>query len=459
MNRFIQAAQSSIASTLLLLIPLNTSFAAGVFLPEGLTLHQFIQHETAYRVASAPTFTKLLNFYQLEARYRYDTNIHFTAIGRFSYDAIHDLQDLNRTNPFQNRFVQSTPRNITRVNPLDAQFKEVYGDFFFDRVDLRIGKQIARWGVIEGFRITDELNPLNFNEFILRDLEDRYIPLWMLKIDTYLETVNLQFIWIPELRFHQAAPAGSEFEQFQEPPGLEKPSNTFLNTEIGLRISTRLKGFDLSLSIFDGWDDFPTASQSIFGLGQGTSSGQSSTTPTRYHRIKTFGFTFTKGVGADLIKGEFSYVNGRAFGTFAPSGTPSTPVPTEVERPQFKYGLGWDTRLPFGIDTFLQFSQQWIKDHEPIIIADELDSGLSVTFRKHLMNESLLLKLLVIYLINDEEALIRPRITYRWTDFLTQSFGADIFEGKEGNIQQDDFRFIGFFDKNDRIYTEIRYNF
>ncbi len=431
-------------------------FALGNVLPQNLSLHQFIQHETAYRVASAPAFTKWLTIYQLEAKYRYSAEINFTAIGRFSYDAIHDLQDLGRTNPFQDRFTQSTPRNITGVNPLDADFKELYGDFFFDRTDIRMGKQINRWGVIEGFRITDELNPIDFNEFILRELTDRYIPLWMLKIDTYFDRATLQFVWIPELRFHKPAPGASEFEQFQYPPGLEKPANTFSNTEVGVRISTRVKGVDLALSFFDGWDDFPTASQTTFGFGQATSSGQSTIPSTRYHRIKTIGLTFIKGIGSDLIKGEFAYVTGRAFGTFA-SSAPT--VPAEVKRDQLKYGLGWDTRLPFGIETFLQFSQQWIKDHENIIIADELDSGASLTLRKKLMNDSLLLKLLVIYLINDEEALIRPRVTYRWTDYLTQSFGADIFEGREGNIQQDDFRFIGFFDKNDRVYMEIRYSF
>ncbi|MFQ5587347.1 MAG: DUF1302 family protein [Nitrospiria bacterium] len=443
-----------VAFVCFVLIALSASPASGKFLPEGLTLHQFIQHENAVRLASAPAPTKLLNFYQIEARYRYSSTVDFTAIGRLAYDAIHDLQDLDKTNPFQDRFAQSTPRNISGVNPLDVDFKELYGDFFFERVDVRAGKQIARWGVIEGFRITDELNPIDFNEFILRELTDRYVPLWMLKVDAYFDKVTVQGIWIPELRFHRPAPAGSEFEQFQYPPGLERPARTFLNTEIGLRLSTRIKDFDLAVSFFDGWDDFPTASQTIFGLGQGTSSGQVANPATRYHRIKTFGFTWTKGLGADLIKGEIAYVRGRAFGTFASGG-----APTEVERPQFKYGMGWDTRLPFGIETFFQFSQQWIKNHEKIIIADEWDSGASLTLRKKLMNDSLLLKLLVIYLVNDKEALIRPRVTYRWSDYLTQSFGADIFEGREGNIQQDDFRFIGFFDRNDRIYTEIRYSF
>ncbi len=428
------------------------SSVSAKLLPEGLELDHFIQQETAYRVGAAPAFTKLFTFYQLEARYRYSYDLRFTAIARIAYEPIYDLQNLTKTNPFQDRFVSSSPGVVEDTDAFDANFREFYGDFSLENTDLRIGKQIIRWGVIEGFRITDELNPLDFSEFILRELTDRYIPLWMLKVDHYFEKSTLQFVWIPQLVFHQPAAAGTEFEQFQKPPGLETPTKTFGHTELGLRFSKNLAGFDLAFTYFDGWDDFPTASQTLFGFGGGGGGG-ASTTPTRYHRIRTFGLAFTKNLGNELIKGEFAYVYGRAFGTFASA------TETELVRPQVKYAVGWDTRAPWGVETFFQFSQQWIQNHKEEIIADELDSGASITLRKTLMNERLLFKILAIYILNDEEVLIRPRVNYRWNDHLLLSVGADIFEGKEGDIQQDDFRFIGFFDKNDRIYTELRYSF
>ncbi len=450
MTRFLFFFKNILAAIAFFFLSVCLSPVSAKWLPEGLELQHFIQQETAYRVASAPAFTKLLTFYQLEARYRYSYNLRFTAIGRMAYEPIYDLQNLTKTNPFQGRFASSSPGVVEDSSAFDADFREFYGDFSLENTDLRIGKQIVRWGVIEGFRITDELNPLDFSEFILRELTDRYIPLWMLKIDHYFEKSTLQFVWIPEIVFHKPAAEGTEFEQFQKPPGLERPAKTFANTEMGLRFSKNLAGFDLAFTYFDGWDDFPTASQTLFGFGGG--GGASNTSP-RYHRIKTFGLAFTKSLGSELLKGEFVYVHGRAFGTF------SSATETELVRPQVKYALGWDTRAPLGVETFFQFSQQWIQNHKDVIIADELDSGASVTFRKTLMNERLTLKLLTIYIVNDEEFLIRPRVNYRWNDQLMLSFGADIFEGKEGNIQQDDFRFIGFFDKNDRIYTTLRYSF
>jgi hypothetical protein len=420
---------------------------------------QFIQNETAYRYRESAAFTKLLTFYQIETRYTSSPRLKWTGIGRLSYDAIYDLQDLDTTNPFQDRFESTEPRDISQVKHFYSRIREFYADLFFEKADIRIGKQIARWGVIEGFRITDELNPLDFNEFLLRELTDRYIPLWMIKADYYFQETTLEWIWIPDLTFNRAAAPGSEWEEFQLPPGLEEPPKTLLNTEIGLRLSKSVKGADLAISYLDAWDDFPTASRTIFGLAGDLSRRGSDFVP-RYHRLRTFGFSGSKGVGESLLKGEAAYVIGKVFGTlpvdFNEDGVSDL---TELKRNHLKYGLGWDTRLPAGVTAFFQFSQQWILNHDPSIIADRVESGASLFFQKNLMYDRLILKFFLLYMLNDREALIRPRMEYQWTDHLRFSFGADLFEGKNGSIQQDDFGFIGFFNQNDRIYTEIRHSF
>jgi hypothetical protein len=432
---------------------------AGKAQSEKWETNQFIQNEIAYRYRESAAFTKLLTYYQIEVHYAYSPKLKWTGIGRLSYDPIYDLQDLDTTNPFQNRFQTTEPRDISHIKHFYSRIRELYADLFFEKADIRIGKQIARWGVIEGFRITDELNPLDFSEFLLRELTDRYIPLWMVKADYYFQNMTLEWIWIPELKFNQSAPPGSEWEEFQLPPGLEPPPRTLLNTETGLRLSKIVKGADLAVSYFDAWDDFPTASRTIFGLAGDLSNRATDFIP-RYHRLRTFGFSASKAVGESLLKGEAAYVIGKVFGTlpvdFNGDGISDL---TELKKNYWKYGLGWDTRLPGGVTAFLQFSQQWIFNYDPAIIARRVESGGSLFLQKNLMYDRLILKFFILYMVNDREALIRPRAEYQWTDRLKVSFGADLFEGKPGNIQQDDFRFIGFFNLNDRIYTEIRYSF
>ncbi len=439
---------------LFVFLPLKANLSA-----EALSLHHRIQSETAYRYQSSPTFTKLLNYYELEARYDYSRDLVVTAIGRLSYDAIYDLSALTTINPFQDRFESTEPREIPEVDPFEADLRELYADIYFDRVDLRIGKQINRWGVIEGFRITDELNPLDFREFILRELTDKTIPIWMAKADIYLQNMSLELVWIPELLFNRPAAAGTEWEEFQLPPGLSTPAKTFENTEFGLRLSTQQLGSDLAFSYFEGWDDFPTASRTIFGLNAQLSQRSTDFVP-RYHRLKTFGFSFSRGLGANVIKGEFAYVLGKNFGTL-PTDLNNDGVSDieELERQFFKYGVGFDTRLPGKIETFFQFSQQIIMNYTNLIIADQVESGASLLLRREFLNNRVLFRILTLYMINDKEAMIRPRISYQWNDGLLLTFGVDLFEGTPGRVNTDDLHFIGFFDQNDRVYTEMRYQF
>ncbi|HET6369546.1 MAG TPA: DUF1302 family protein, partial [Nitrospiria bacterium] len=182
-----------------------TSVSHATSLPSGLDIDSYIQNEVAYRYRAEPAFTKLLTYFQLEARYRLSDWGRITLIGRVSYDAIYDLLSLSTISPFPNRFDPTAPRP-THVDHFFIELREAYIDLFFPKVDMRIGSQIARWGVIEGFRITDELNPLDFSEFLMREIGDRYIPVFMVKADYYQNQTTWEGVWIPQLKFNEPAP-------------------------------------------------------------------------------------------------------------------------------------------------------------------------------------------------------------------------------------------------------------
>jgi len=337
--------------------------------------------------------------------------------------------------------------------------REVYLDLFFPKVDLRIGEQISRWGVIEGFRITDELNPLDFGEFILREVTDRYIPVFMVKADYYQGATTWELVWIPQLVFNRPAPPGSEWLEFQLPPRLQNPPERLLNTDIGLRVTRQIGGWDLGASYLYAWDPFPSASQSLFGLPGSASQLPSQFTPS-YHRIHTVGVSFSTGLGGEVLKGELAYVIGKYFGTTALTSSAASPSDQfELQRDYMKYGLGWDTKV-LGVDTFVQFSQQYIPDWNRLLLQGKVESGLSTLLQKNLHYDQWVLKFLVLYMMNTREAMIRPRVEYHFTDRLKGALGADIFEGTPGSLGgPDTFHFIGYFNRNSRIYTELRYSF
>ena len=89
------------------------------------------------------------------------------------------------------------------------------------------------------------------------DLLDYRIPLWMAKVDYYRDESTDELLYIPDIRFHEPAPPGSEWELLQENPGTFYPKRfDLLNPEIGLRYSTKLWDADVTLSYLYTYDQF-----------------------------------------------------------------------------------------------------------------------------------------------------------------------------------------------------------
>ena len=181
----------------------------------GLRWGGYLKNETAYRIIDPQAFTKILNIVQLELHYRFLPNVELTGVGAIWYDAVYNLEDIDTiaprkyptsiliTNPTPQQIPQIQVENVRQVDVKTWQFlgRELYLDVNLPAMDIRAGKQIVRWGVVEGARVTDEINPLDFSEFILRDVSDRYIALWMLKTDIYLPGEFIfENIIIPEVQ-------------------------------------------------------------------------------------------------------------------------------------------------------------------------------------------------------------------------------------------------------------------
>jgi hypothetical protein len=69
------------------------------------------------------------------------------------------------------------------------------------------------------------------------------------------------------------------------------------------------------------------------------------------------------------------------------------------------------------------------------------------------LHQTLKFSVFAFYSPIDEDYMIIPEIKYNFTDELSVALGANIFGGPE------DARNFGQFDKNDNIYTVIKYEF
>ncbi|GHV00948.1 hypothetical protein AGMMS49521_0050 [Campylobacterota bacterium] len=93
-------------------------------------------------------------------------------------------------------------REWSRDSSDEAEFKEL---FLFtklgDQVDLRVGRQIIRWGKSDYFRVIDRLNPIDSRDIGLIDIGDLRLGRTIARVDLFVYRWDFQLIALPENRF------------------------------------------------------------------------------------------------------------------------------------------------------------------------------------------------------------------------------------------------------------------
>ncbi len=447
------------------------------FIPSQLNLSGYLKNETAYRYREPRSFTKMRNIFSLDVNYPISERFEVSASGWAYYDMVYDLFDYDviaaRTERESDQPLNFIEALDERKDSPEAAIRELYLDSFLGDFDIRIGKQFIIWGVMTGIRIVDEINPMDFREMIAPDLLDYRIPLWSLKVDYYGQNNAYQLVVIPDLEFHEPAPAGSEWELLQKVPGTSFPNSwTIDNTEVGARVTRTVWDTELSLSYFYTWDDFPV----IFRRLRTNNTVQEDPVffPT-YTRIHMYGSTFQRSLFGQVLKGEFAYVTNKYFGIsndVDEDGDGFVDNEGEVQKNHIRWGLGLDFNL-WKTDFSPGIVQWIILDYDEAIIQDEFDTSFNFFIRKELPQHGAVFEALGIWPVNMSEFYLAPEITFSVTERFQVSGGMNIFwgensrtgivvvDGRATDILEVDprFRFFGNFDKNDRVFMTFKYSF
>jgi hypothetical protein len=192
----------------------------------------------------------------------------YHLVGRFLYEAVYNVGP----DGFQD------VRDNDKEN-IDS-FKESY-DLWEAYVDLsrgpwffRLGKQNLAWGETDVFRLLDQINPLdNTYGGIFEDLDDRRIPLWMLRGSYNFGTVGptdsltLEGFWVPgtwDAHVSPLAPYGTAYSAPLPalPPPLQQriiyPDKDLSNSRWGVRLMGMLWGMNLSVAHYKTFMDLPS---------------------------------------------------------------------------------------------------------------------------------------------------------------------------------------------------------
>jgi len=432
----------------------------------------YLKNELAYRLHEPRSVTKIRNIFSFNADVALSERSHFKLSAWYYFDLAYTLFDYETISA---RFVRDEDQPLVFVENLDqkkdsniAELREFYVDFAGDDYDLRLGKQFINWGVLEGARVVDEINPLNFRELITPNLLDYRISLWSARLDYYLDESDLELVVIPDIRFHKSAPQGSEWELLQEVDNTRFPESWQLrNTEWGLRWRKAFAGSEISLSYFYTWDDFPV----IFRNAEINVVTEPTFFPT-YTRIAMYGATFTRQMGGGILKGEFAYVPNKYFGLRSDVDNDQDGYldeEGELQKKHIRWGLGFDFSR-WGMDISPAIIQWIILDYEEGLIQAENDVSLTLFVRKVMRERSAVFQLLAIALVNLNELYVKPKMTFDISDRFQFAVGVDLFYGLKSqfgqasvgggvinlNAVEQRAQFFGNFHDNDRAFVEFK---
>lgn len=448
----------------------------------------YLKNETAYRFREPRSFTKIRDILYLDAKYPINETArvffagwayHDLVYNLFDYDTVAARSERNQEEPlvFVERLAEERDSHVMAI-------RELYVDASWGELEMRVGKQYVIWGVLEGVRIVDEINPMDFREMILPDLLDYRISLWTLKLDYYTDSADYQLLWIPDVKFHKPAPRGSEWELLQDVCAEQeadilcitnKPKSFSLeNSEIGFRVGKTIFDTELTLSYLYTWDDFPVIFRTIrIPRERATEPTASAFYPT-YTRISMYGATAVKQFGSYIFKSELAYVTDKYFGvrnTTDEDGDEYLDYDGAIKRDHVRYGIGlefniWETDFAPGLTRWT------ILDYHPSIIQGRHDTAYNLFIRKEFPAYAATFQMLLIRLVNLDELLAKPKITFQVDDHLQIAAGLDLFFGRTSDFGANTATAVGTFDPaiaraqffgnfhdNDRLYMEFKYSF
>ncbi len=385
--------------------------------------------------------------WRLEPRLQTDLGMlgEFVGIARFEVD-------------FNDRLEPGRPEQLNR-NPINrrlffgdrssVQLREAYIQGSAGALDYTLGKQQTVWGEADGIKVLDVVNPQTFRAFILDDFDVSRIPLWTVKLQTRISGVEIETVWIPDTTYDEIPEPDALYAITAEglaPPPLpldrpvlladpDRPDQSFADSDVGIRFSTFVGGWDLSFLYLYHFEDRPFFDVDV--------AADLTTITQRYNRVHLGGMTASRAFGSFVVRSEIGFTDDRAFVVALPPEGAGDGNGTAFSD-NLSYVIGVDYfGLPKGLIS-TQFFQEIAFDEPQGLIRSRVESLLTTTWRGSFLNQRLLPQVQWLTSLNDGDGLVRLSLDYELNDTLTLTAGADLFYGGASDT-------FGQFNGTDRI--------
>ncbi len=328
-----------------------------------------------------------------------------------------------------------------------VDLREAYLDYTTGSLDFRLGRQIATWGVGDLLFINDRFPKDWVSFFSGRPLEYLKIGVDGLRTQYSSEALNGQFLIIPFFEPDNLPTLGRFFlfDPFPTVPSREEePATTLENIQLALRLYRRIGDFDVSVYAYRGFwltpsmkpDDLASPTQVIIF----------------YPKLSVYGLSAQGNALNGVVSFETGYYRSREDEDGDDPFVPNS---------QIRFLVGYQRQIWEDFTLGVQYYGEIMEDHSahqnslPVGFPAQEEYRDMVTLRlEHLLKHQILrLSLFTFYSPVDNDYLIRPKVSYKFSDNFSSTLGANIFGGEKETT------FLGQLDKNDNIYLSVRYDY
>lgn len=330
----------------------------------------------------------------------------------------------------------------------DTDLREGFLDLRTSHTDIRVGRQVITWGIGDLIFINDTF-PKNFEAlFAGRPIEYLKKGSDGARLDVHLDLLSAELVVVPFFE-PDTLPTKERFtlfDPFTSTANREtiEPESNIEDAEIAFRAYKNLLGLDLALYTYKGFYHTPSM------------NADSVTNPTIvtsfFPRLGVYGAS-VQGSGLDgIISVEAGYYDSLDDR----DGTDPT-----IPNPQTRFLLGYQRQIWEDFTMGLQYYLEYMHHHGEFIQSlpagfprqDRVRELITLRLTQLYLYQTLRLSLFGFYSPTDDDYYLIPEIRYNINDAVSVTGGFNIFGGKDATT------FFGQFDKDDNIYTHVRYEF
>jgi hypothetical protein len=316
----------------------------------------------------------------------------------------------------------------------DIDLREAYLDVSpFKILDVRVGRQILTWGTGDLLFINDHF-PKDFVSFFIgRSSEYLKVPSDGVKLSFFPGPLSLDLVAIPLFTANEVAEGVrlSFFDPFSDRIAgrgqrlsTQEPATSLENTQWALRLYRTFGSYEAALYGFRGF--------------------------------------FTEPVGIDPLTQEFFFPELSSYG-FSVRGPLLRGVAKDpsVENSSLRYLLGYEQQpwmdftigFQYFVEQMLDFGAYRATLPPGAPQKKELRHLLSLRLTQLLRYQTVALSFFAFYSPSDEDAYLKPQVSYKITDQWSIVLGANVFWGRKDSTP------FGQLDENDNVYIRLRYSF